>query len=87
MSPPVDAVETYWPRWGAHVFGAPAISTLRRENDAEKNTLVAAYLFRSADMSTTVGRRHIVNLIGGDDHPFAVHFDFIMISNHARRGR
>ena len=38
-------------------------------------------------MSTTIGRDHVVNLVTGNRHPFAVHFDFIVVANHATLGR
>ena len=38
-------------------------------------------------MSTTVGRDRIVNLIIGNRRPFAVHFDFVVVANHATLGR
>ena len=63
------------------------MSTLRRENDAKQDALVAAFLLRSADVSATVRRGYVVDRIIGDQHPFAVHFDFVMISDHARGGR
>ena len=44
-------------------------------------------LSRSADMSTTIGRDHVVNLVIGNRHPFAIHFDFVVVANHATLGR
>src|SRR6476660_6858074 len=38
-------------------------------------------------MSTTIGRDHVVNLITGDPHPFAVHFDLVVVAHHAALGR
>jgi hypothetical protein len=38
-------------------------------------------------MSTTIGRDHVVNLVTGNRHPFAVHFDFVVVANHATLGR
>ena len=38
-------------------------------------------------MSTTIGRDHVVNLVIGNRHPFAVHFDFVVVANHATLGR
>src|SRR5262249_28737365 len=32
-------------------------------------------------------RDHIVNLVIGNRHPFAVHFDFVVVANHATLGR
>jgi hypothetical protein len=62
-------------------------SSLLREDDAEYHALTAADLFWSANVSTTVGRDHIVNLVIGDRYPFAVHFDFVVIANHSTLGR
>ena len=38
-------------------------------------------------MSAPVRRHHVVNLITGNPHPFAVHFDFIMVAGHTALGR
>ena len=38
-------------------------------------------------MSTTIGRDHVVNLVIGNRHPFAIHFDFVVVANHATLGR
>src|SRR6267154_5676298 len=38
-------------------------------------------------MSTTIGRDHVVNLVIGNPHPFAVHFDLIVVAHHAALGR
>jgi hypothetical protein len=46
-----------------------------------------AYSSRSADMSTTIGRDHVVNLVTGNPHPFAVHFDLVLVAHHAALGR
>jgi hypothetical protein len=50
-------------------------------------TLGAAYLSRGANVGTSVGRDHFVNLIAGHRHPFAVHFDFVVVAHHATLGR
>ena len=34
-------------------------------------------------MCATVRRNHIVNLVIGDRRPFAVHFDLVMVTDHA----
>src|SRR6476469_3260999 len=34
-------------------------------------------------MSTTIGRDHVVNLVTGNPHPFAVHFDLVVVAHHA----
>ncbi len=46
-----------------------------------------AYLSRSADVSTTIGRYHVVNLVTWNRRPFAVQFDFVVVANHATLGR
>jgi hypothetical protein len=38
-------------------------------------------------VSTTIGRDHVVNLVIGNRHPFAIHFDFVVVANHATLGR
>src|SRR6478752_6797702 len=38
-------------------------------------------------MSTTIGRDHVVNLVTGNWHPFAVHFDLVVVAHHAALGR
>jgi hypothetical protein len=38
-------------------------------------------------MRTTIRRDHIVDLVIGDRRPFAVHFNFVVIANHATLGR
>src|SRR5258705_506260 len=38
-------------------------------------------------MSTTIGRDHVVNLVTGNSHPFAVHFDLVVVAHHAALGR
>jgi hypothetical protein len=67
----------------------PAIrsSALRRKNDAEHHTFIRAYLPRSADVSATIRRNHIVDLITGNRRPFAVHLDLVMVTDHAALGR
>ena len=37
-------------------------------------------------MSATVGRDRVVNLGVGNQHPFAIHFDFIVVANHSALG-
>ena len=64
-----------------------ADSALWREDDAEQNALVAAYLPRGADVSTTIRRDLVVDLVIGNRHPLAVYFDFVVIANHATLGR
>src|SRR3954468_13824326 len=38
-------------------------------------------------MSTAIGRDHVVNLVTGNPHPFAVHFDHVVVAHHAASGR
>jgi len=38
-------------------------------------------------MSTTIGRDHVINLVTGNPHPFAVHFDLVVVAHHAALGR
>ena len=38
-------------------------------------------------MGTTIRRNHIVDLVVGNRHPFAVDFDFVVVANHATFGR
>ena len=38
-------------------------------------------------MSATIGRDHVVNLGIGNRYPFAIHFDFVVVANHATLGR
>jgi hypothetical protein len=33
-------------------------------------------------VSASVRRHHVVNLITGNPHPFAIHFDFIMVADY-----
>ena len=67
----------------------PAIhpSALRGKNDAEHHTFILAYLPRSAHMSATIRRNHIVDLVIGNGRPFAVYPDLVMVTDHAALGR
>ena len=38
-------------------------------------------------MSTTIGRDDVVTLVDGKSHPFAVHFDLVVVAHHAALGR
>jgi len=58
-------------------------SALRRKNDAEHYSLIQAFLPRSADMSATIWRHHIVDPVIGNRRPFTVHLDLVMVSDHA----
>ncbi|MGE5777933.1 MAG: hypothetical protein ACM30D_01340, partial [Hyphomicrobiales bacterium] len=41
----------------------------------------------SADMSATIRRDHIVDLVIVHWRPFAIHLDFVMVADHAALGR
>ena len=58
-------------------------STFWRKNDTEQHSFVPAYLPGSADMRTTIRRDRIVDLVIGNRRSFAIHFDFVMIADHA----
>jgi hypothetical protein len=38
-------------------------------------------------VSAAIGRDHVVNLVIGNRYPFAIHFDFVVVANHATLGR
>ena len=38
-------------------------------------------------MGATIRRDHVVNRVNGNPHPFAVHFDFVVVANHSTLGR
>src|SRR5262249_40685776 len=58
-------------------------STFWRKNDTEQHSFVPAYLPGSADMRTTIRPDGIVDLVIGNRRSFAIHFDFVMIADHA----
>src|SRR5215471_4595833 len=58
-------------------------SALRRQNDTEYNALVRTHLSRSADVSATIGRDNVIDLVVGNRRPFAVHLDLVMVADHA----
>src|SRR5262249_25387364 len=62
-------------------------SALRRQNDTEYNALVRTHLSRSADVSATIGRDHVIDLVVGYRRPNTVHFNFVVIANDATLGR
>src|SRR5262249_12816367 len=62
-------------------------SALRRQNDTEYNALVRTHLPRSADVSATIGRDHVIDLVVGHGRPNTVHFNFVVIANDATLGR
>src|SRR5262249_41475688 len=67
------------PQLPSSMLGLP----LRRKNDAEQYPFVRAYLPGSADMSATIRRDNIVDLVIGNRRPFAVHLDVVMVADHA----
>jgi hypothetical protein len=38
-------------------------------------------------MSTPIGRNYIVNLVVGNWDPFAIHFNFVVVTHHTTLGR
>src|SRR6516164_4924472 len=62
-------------------------SALRRQNDTEYNALVRTHLSRSADVSATIRRDHVIDLVVGNRRPNTVHFNFVVIANDATLGR
>src|SRR5262249_10321752 len=62
-------------------------SALRWQNDTEYNALVRTHLSRSADVSATIGRDHVIDLVVGNRRPNTVHFNFLVIANDATLGR
>ena len=63
-----------WPSVGTAFNAKSALpSALRRQNDAEYNALVLTHLSRSADVSATIGRDHVVDLVVGNRRPYAGH--------------
>jgi hypothetical protein len=65
----------------------PCWSALRWQNDTEYNALVRTHLSRSADVSATIGRDHVVDLVVGNRCPYTVHFNFVVVTNHATLSR
>src|SRR5215831_19666337 len=62
-------------------------SALGRQNDTEYNALVRTHLSRSADVSATIGRDHVIDLVVGYRRPNTVHFNFVVIANDATLSR
>src|SRR5262249_38586968 len=58
-------------------------SALRWQNDTEQNALVLTHLSWSADVSATIGRDHVVDLVVGNRCPHTVHFNFVVVANDA----
>jgi hypothetical protein len=38
-------------------------------------------------VSATIGRDHVVDLVVGNRRPYTVHFNFVVVTNHATLGR
>src|SRR5207253_6121179 len=49
----------------------------------EYNALVLTHLSRSANVGATIGRDHVIDLVVGNRCPCAVHFNFVVVANHA----
>jgi hypothetical protein len=47
----------------------------------------SSLLAPASGVSTTIGRDHVVYLVIGNRQPLAVHFDFVVVTNHATLGR
>src|SRR5262249_32780890 len=62
-------------------------SALRRQNDTEYNAFVRTHLSRSADVSATIGRDHVIDLVVGNRRPNTVHFNFVVIADDATSSR
>jgi hypothetical protein len=62
-------------------------SSLRWQYHAVYNALVRTHLSRSADVSATIGRDYVVDFVVGNRRPYAVHFNFVVVANHATLGR
>ena len=37
-------------------------------------------------MGATIGRDHVIDLVVGNGHPHTVHFNFVVVANHATLG-
>src|SRR6516162_3697193 len=83
MTPEVDV------RFAPYALATRPIlpSALRRQNDTEYNALVRTHLSRSADVSATIGRDHVIDLVVGYRRPNTVHLNFVVIANDATLGR
>src|SRR5262249_10839430 len=53
----------------------------------QNRTLVRTHLSRSADVSATIGRDHVIDLAVGNRRPNTVHFNFVVIATDAALGR
>src|SRR6516165_1289675 len=83
MTPEVDV------RFAPYALATRPIlpSALRRQNDTKYNALVRTHLSRSADVSATIGRDHVIDLVVGNRRPNTVYFNFVVIANDATLGR
>jgi hypothetical protein len=61
-------------------------SSLRWQYHAVYNAL-RTHLSRSADVSAAIGRDYVVDFVVGNRRPYAVHFNFVVVANHATLGR
>jgi hypothetical protein len=50
-------------------------------------TPLLGHLSRSADVSATIGRDRVVDLVVGNRRPYTVHFNFVVVANHMTLGR
>src|SRR5262249_19313271 len=62
-------------------------SAFRQQNDAEYNALVLTHLSRSADVSATIGRDHVIDPVVGNRRPYTVPFNLVVVTNDATLGR
>jgi hypothetical protein len=83
-----NAPDLTWDLRFPHWHTRPVLpSALRRQNDTEYNALVRTHLSRSADVSATIGRDRVVDLVVGNRRPHTVHFNFVVVANHTTLGR
>src|SRR6516225_372018 len=83
MTPEVDV------RFAPYALATRPIlpSALRWQNDTEYNALVRTQLSRSADVSATIGRDHVIDLVVGNRRPNTVHFNLVVVANDTTLGR
>src|SRR6516165_9581300 len=62
-------------------------SAFRRQNDAEYNALVLTHLSRSAYVSATISRDHVISLVIGNRRPNTVRFNLVVVTNDSTLGR
>src|SRR5258708_15681548 len=82
-SPPSSGLNELWSTT-SYPCGLPE-RALR--NGEEYNALVGTHLSRSADVSATIGRDRVVDLVVGNRRPDTVHFNFVVVANHTTLGR